>query len=29
MDHQAVDMAEVKKKLSRHLLGQLGLEAVS
>lgn len=29
MDHHAVDMAEVKKKLSRHLLGQLGLEAVS
>ena len=29
VDHHAVDMAEVKKKLSRYLLGQLGLEAVS
>ena len=29
VDHHAVDMAEVKMKLSRYLLGQLGLEAVS
>ena len=29
VDHHAVDMAQVKEKLVRHLLGQFSLEAVS